>query len=87
MSILIQIQIYFKLQMGFYQVAVKLLWDQHKKFWDSCILQSWFHFEGPLEQWYSTFIVCIPPDVIFLQLCTPELLVYDSSYTESIIYI
>jgi hypothetical protein len=25
-----------------------------------------------LEQWYSTFFVRVPPDIISLQLCTPE---------------
>jgi hypothetical protein len=25
-----------------------------------------------LEQWYSTFFVCIPPDVLPIQLCTPK---------------
>jgi hypothetical protein len=25
-----------------------------------------------IYQWYSTFFVCIPPDIISLQLCTPK---------------
>jgi hypothetical protein len=25
-----------------------------------------------LDQWYSTFFVRVPPDVIILQLCTPK---------------
>jgi hypothetical protein len=25
-----------------------------------------------LGQWYPAFLVCIPPDVIYLQLCTPK---------------
>jgi hypothetical protein len=25
-----------------------------------------------LDQWYSTFFVRVPPDVISLQLCTPN---------------
>jgi hypothetical protein len=25
-----------------------------------------------LEQWYSTFFVRVPPDVVSLQLCTPK---------------
>jgi hypothetical protein len=25
-----------------------------------------------LEQWYSTFFVRVPPDIIFLQLCIPK---------------
>jgi hypothetical protein len=25
-----------------------------------------------LVQWYSTFFVCVPPHIISLQLCTPE---------------
>jgi hypothetical protein len=25
-----------------------------------------------LEEWYSTFFVRVPPDIISLQLCTPE---------------
>jgi hypothetical protein len=25
-----------------------------------------------LYQWYSTFFVRVPPDIIFLQLCTPK---------------
>jgi hypothetical protein len=25
-----------------------------------------------LEQWYSTFLVCVPPDMISLQLFTPK---------------
>jgi hypothetical protein len=25
-----------------------------------------------LEQWYSTFFVRVPPDIISLQLCTPK---------------
>jgi hypothetical protein len=33
-----------------------------------------------LDQWYSTFFVLVPQDVISLQLCTPKLLVYYSSY-------
>jgi hypothetical protein len=40
-----------------------------------------------LDQWYSTVFVRVPPDIISLQLCTPKLLVYNSSYTQSIIYI
>jgi hypothetical protein len=27
---------------------------------------------GSLEQWYSTFFDCLPPDIICLQLCTPK---------------
>jgi hypothetical protein len=27
---------------------------------------------GLLEQWYSTFFVRVPPDIISLQLCTPK---------------
>jgi hypothetical protein len=27
---------------------------------------------GPLGQWYSTFFVRVPPDIISLQLCTPK---------------
>jgi hypothetical protein len=34
-----------------------------------------------LEQWYSTFFVRVPPDVIFLQLCTPKVVGENSSYT------
>jgi hypothetical protein len=43
---------------------------------------------GILKQWYSNlFSVCISPHVSSLQLCTPsKLLVYNSSYTQSIIY-
>jgi hypothetical protein len=26
----------------------------------------------PLGQWYSTFFVRVPPDIISLQLCTPK---------------
>jgi hypothetical protein len=40
-----------------------------------------------VSQWYLTFLVCVPPDAISLQLCTPKLLVYNSTYTQSIIYI
>jgi hypothetical protein len=36
-----------------------------------------------LDQWYSTFFVRVPPDIISLQLCTPKLLLY----TQYIIYI
>jgi hypothetical protein len=25
-----------------------------------------------LEQWYSTFFVRVPPDIIYLQFCTPK---------------
>jgi hypothetical protein len=25
-----------------------------------------------LEQWYSTFFVRVPPDIISFQLCTPK---------------
>jgi hypothetical protein len=25
-----------------------------------------------LDQWYSTFFVRVPPDIIYLQLCTPK---------------
>jgi hypothetical protein len=28
-----------------------------------------------LEQWYSTFFVCVPPDVISLQLRTPKVVI------------
>jgi hypothetical protein len=31
-----------------------------------------------LQQWYSTFFVSVPPDIISLQLFTPK--VYNSSY-------
>jgi hypothetical protein len=35
-----------------------------------------------LEQWYSTFIVRVPQDVIYLQLCTPKVVgVQFKSYT------
>jgi hypothetical protein len=27
---------------------------------------------SPLDQWYSTFFVRVPPDIISLQLCTPK---------------
>jgi hypothetical protein len=47
----------------------------------------WYMAPCGLEQWYSTFFVCVPPDIISLQLCIPKLLVYNSSYTQSIIYI
>jgi hypothetical protein len=39
-----------------------------------------------LEQWYSTYFCYAFPDVIFFQLCTPKLLVFNSGYTYSIIY-
>jgi hypothetical protein len=42
-----------------------------------------------LQQWYSTSFVRVPPDVISLKLFTPpppKLYVYNSSYTQSIIY-
>jgi hypothetical protein len=26
----------------------------------------------PLDQWYSTFFVRVPPDIIYLLLCTPK---------------
>jgi hypothetical protein len=28
---------------------------------------------GTIEQWYSNFFVCVPPDIISLQRCTPRL--------------
>jgi hypothetical protein len=43
--------------------------------------------KGILEQWYSTFFVRVPPDIISLQLCTPKLLVHNASYTYCIIYV
>jgi hypothetical protein len=39
-----------------------------------------------LEQWYSTFFFRVPPDIISLQLCTPMLLVHNSSYIHCKIY-
>jgi hypothetical protein len=30
------------------------------------------HTHGGIEQWYSTFFVRVPPDIISLQLCTPK---------------
>jgi hypothetical protein len=27
---------------------------------------------GTAEQWYSTFFARVPPDIIYLQLCTPK---------------
>jgi hypothetical protein len=33
-----------------------------------------------MKQWYSTVFVRVPPDVIYFQVCTPNLLVYNSSY-------
>jgi hypothetical protein len=30
------------------------------------------HGRNPLDQWYSTFFVRVPPDIISLQLCTPK---------------
>jgi hypothetical protein len=39
-----------------------------------------------LRQWYSTSFVRVPPDVNYLQLCTPKLLLCNSSYAQSIIY-
>jgi hypothetical protein len=35
----------------------------------------WYQFikEGyTLDQWYSTFFLRVPPDIISLQLCTPK---------------
>jgi hypothetical protein len=29
-------------------------------------------WEHRLEQWYSTFSVRVPPDINYLQLCTPK---------------
>jgi hypothetical protein len=26
----------------------------------------------PIAQWYSTFFARVPPDIIYLQLCTPK---------------
>jgi hypothetical protein len=40
-----------------------------------------------LDQWYSTYFVCILPDVISLNVLHPELLVYNSGYTPSTTYI
>jgi hypothetical protein len=42
-----------------------------------------------VDHCYSTFSFRVPPDIIPLQLCTPppKLLVYNSSYTQSIIYV
>jgi hypothetical protein len=36
---------------------------------------------------YSTFLVLVPSEVISLQLYTLKVPMYDSSYTQSIIYI
>jgi hypothetical protein len=30
------------------------------------------HNDNSLDQWYSTFFVRVPPDIISLQLCTPK---------------
>jgi hypothetical protein len=29
-------------------------------------------FTDAVSQWYSTFFVLVPPDIISLQLCTPK---------------
>jgi hypothetical protein len=40
-----------------------------------------------LGQWYSTFFVRVPPDIISLQLWPSKLLVHNASYTYCIIYV
>jgi hypothetical protein len=41
-----------------------------------------------LEQWYSTFFVRVPPDIISLQLCTPKVVgVQFKLYIVYLIYI
>jgi hypothetical protein len=30
------------------------------------------HLGHSLRQWYSTFLIRVPPDIISLQLCTPK---------------
>jgi hypothetical protein len=37
---------------------------------DVTLLDSFLR--GALNQWYSTFFVRVPPDIISLQLCTPK---------------
>jgi hypothetical protein len=51
------------------------------------ICNQFYNTVSGLDQWYSTYFVRVPPDVISLQLCTPKLLVYNSSQMQSIIYI
>jgi hypothetical protein len=40
-----------------------------------------------LSSGIQPLFVCLPPDVMSLQLCSPKLFVYNSTYTQSIIYI
>jgi hypothetical protein len=37
------------------------------------VTQLTFLIQIGVEEWYSTLFVPIPPDVIYLQLCTPKL--------------
>jgi hypothetical protein len=34
--------------------------------------ELFFSHDCLLDQWYSTFFVRVPPDIISLQLCTPK---------------
>jgi hypothetical protein len=38
--------------------------------WVKCTLPC--RVAGNLAQWYSTLFVRVPPDIISLQLCTPQ---------------
>jgi hypothetical protein len=38
-------------------------------------------------QWYKTFFIRVPPDVISLQLCSNRVVLVQLSYRQSIIYI
>jgi hypothetical protein len=40
-------------------------------------------FNFALEQWYSTFSVRVPPDIISLQLCTPSYKFSSTLYPQS----
>jgi hypothetical protein len=51
------------------------------------VFQDSFFPKSTLLQWYSTFFIRVLTDVISLQVCTPQMLVYNSSYTQLIIYI
>jgi hypothetical protein len=54
----------------------KLLGTYHNSYARLVTLNVGFYWLLPLpltlEQWYSTFFVRVPPDIISLQLCTPR---------------
>jgi len=44
----------------------------HVIYWSAMTYQKTILVTDALDQWYSTFFVRVPPDIISLQLCTPK---------------